>query len=227
MIQTTAWLTLALTAGVTAAHADTASEAPAIDAKLAAKLKRAGWGSASVLLRTPRVTVLQASKGKTWHVLIASAAGALVDGGFTTELAGVTEETSMLSDLVELHLESRTPRANEGFDATSKIWLVREDGSVACKLDGPSSSSSGKACGSGGWTSVTLRRAGDAKVFSIDVTTQHSGTWSVADPSGVCVNRSPVRSGPLRTRYEVPAKGTCKKVPVPPTAKVLDDGLGM
>ncbi len=196
-------------------HADVDPKAPPIEAALAAKLKRGGWLDAAVASTSTKVTVLTARKGKVIHVLLVSPTGALVDGGTSPTIPTVTETTSMLSELAEVQLGYRTVRANEGYDQTSKLWLVRPDGSVACRLTGASSTSTGKGCGSGGWTSVRVETALGARATTIDVTTENTGTWSESDGKGGCQTRSPVRSGPIKTRYAIPAKGTCKKVAVP------------
>ncbi|MBL0214160.1 MAG: hypothetical protein IPQ07_09755 [Myxococcales bacterium] len=207
------------------AHADVDPKAPPIDAALAAKLKRGGWVDAAIASTSPKVTVVTARKGKVIHVLLVSPTGAIVDGGTSPTIPSVTETTSMLSDLAEVQLGYRTERANEGYDQTSKLWLVRPDGSVACRLTGASSTSTGKGCGSGGWTSVRLETALGARAATIDVTTENSGTWSEPDGKGGCLNRSPVRSGPMKARYLIPAKGMCKKVAVPAGANREPPGM--
>jgi hypothetical protein len=212
-----------------------AGDTPVLQKDVEAKLKTAGWLMPAVLYQSPEIAVVSALKHKVSHVVIIGDGGKFVDAGVSKVVPTVTAGDLSLSGVVELQLGKTTQRANDGFDATSEIILVRSNGSIACRLEGSSSSSTGTGCGSGGWTKVGLAiadqrprdqatdfkrrtpliidQSGDSA--AIDVVVEYTGTWSERDAKGKCVNRSPVRSGPINTRYVLSKKAMCKKIPMP------------
>jgi hypothetical protein len=210
------------------AHAD---DVAPLDPKLETKLKSAGWRTPTLLFQSTDFTVVSANKRKVNHVVIVATDGKLTDAGIAKSTPTVIPGKSVLPTVVELRLGQTQARANEGYDATSEILLVRKNGSIACRFAGSSSSSTGTACGSGGWTSVAVGPAGDRSTHNqsksitiaslrddqpptIDVEVEHSGTWSEPDGKGGCLTRSPVRSGPMVTRYQLFDKRSCKIIPL-------------
>jgi hypothetical protein len=188
------------------ALADTAKLAPDV----AGKLAKGGWANAEATLATGKLTVVNAKKGGKHHVVFVTASGAIVDAGqapVPEKLTATAGRTAGLGDLTEVVLEYRALRDHGGAEHRAWIWLVREDGSVACKLTGSDSTSLGTACGSSGWTNISLRANGT----TLEVIAESSGNFSEKTANGTCRPRSPVRPGRRTTRYELPAKGTCKE----------------
>jgi hypothetical protein len=207
------------------AHSEAPEPPPtpvSIDAALAKQLARGGWKAPAIVFSDTNLRVVSARKGRARHLLFATSAGALVDGGVEPHAGDLTVERATpvnAPGITELALNYRVVRGADGFESRSSIWLVRESGGIACKLEGSSVSDLGTACGSSGWTTITLRGRLSDRGTTIEVATEHSGLYSEADGKGGCQTRSPVRSRPKPTRYLVPTNGTCKRVLVPNDAK--------
>lgn len=191
-----------------------AEPAPTLDAATEKKLAKAGWKEPALLLERSGLRVVSARKARKRHVLMITGNATIVDGGLvpgTGHESATVADAGLLLDLTPVQLGYQTTRGNGASETTSWIWLVRPTGAVACRLEGGSSRNPGTACGSGGLTRVELATSGDDGL-SVEVTTEHTGTWSESDGKGGCIARSPVRSGPLRTRYRIPERGMCSQI---------------
>jgi hypothetical protein len=124
-------------------------------------------------------------------------------------------EAPLVGGLVQLQLAYVEQRPKGASEAKEYVWLLRDDGSVACKLTGTSTTNPGTACGSGGTTSVAVSGKVDGGDVLVEVEVSKSGTFS-EKRGGACMQRSPVRSGPRVTLYKIGPKGTCVRVASPP-----------
>lgn len=206
------------------------AEPLAPDPDLADALTKAGWRDAKLLLETPELRVVSAKKTGARHVIIAGPTDRLRDagvqaGGTVTATLGDARHGLGAGALQEVEIHASKPRAQGGYDETSQSLIVRADGSIACAFTGPSSSSTGTACGSSGWTEVhaTIKLLPTGTV--VDVRYESSGNDSEPDRAGGCLAHSPIRSGPHIDRYLLTDKRICTKSATAPSVTSVDNDI--
>jgi hypothetical protein len=187
-------------------------------------LQQRGYRTPSVVFESSAIKVVSAAKGGKPRLVVLGANDRLVEAGLqgrgklsVTAPGPAPPSSSGLAPtgytLVEVSYT--TPRTRGGSDTNGTFWVVRDDGTIACKVTGSSSTQLGKACGSSGWTSATptlsVEPTGE---IAFDVRYEMSGLYSTSDGRGGCLKRSPVRSS--RTdRWTIQPRGTCKKAKPP------------
>jgi hypothetical protein len=179
-------------------------------------LQQRGYRTPSLVFESSAIKIVSAAKAGKPRLVVLAASDRLVDAGLqdpgTLSVSAPPRSPGHVpTGYTLVEVSYTTPRAHGGSDTNGTLWLVRDDGTIACRITGSSSTELGKACGSSGWTSATptfsIEPTGE---IALDVRYGMSGGWSTADGRGGCVARSPVRSS--RTdRWMIQPRGTCKK----------------
>jgi uncharacterized metal-binding protein len=193
---------------------------PPLSEAVTRALHSAGYRDSRPLALGEGVVVLQARKGRRARV-VAAVCGPATCARRVLVLASVKPRTTLTAtvgrfaagrSLVEARVTARTRRADGGSASTTTHYLLRTGASptLACAFVGSRSRNPGPRCGSGLMEWVTVK-----PVVGVDgqfeVVSKGSGLYSVRDPRGGCVQRSPVRGRPFRWRYTIPRRGQCTK----------------
>jgi hypothetical protein len=206
--------------------APAAADPTALTPEQAKVLETKGYKSPVLVFDSAALRVASAKKAGRTRLVIVTGDNKVVDAGNrgagTLTIAPTKSALVAPAGVTQLEVSYETPRT-DGSNRSGSLWIVRTDGSIACRVTGSSSNSIDKGCGSSGWTSARPTLKADASGgITLDIRYENSGNFSEPDGKGGCLNRSPVRSAQL-VRWVIPAKGTCKKGTAP---KKLDDDPG-
>lgn len=177
------------------------------------KFRTKNYNAPKVVFDSSKVRVFSAKKRNKPRLVVMTATDALVDGGArsrgTLSVTARQDPSPNTTGMTLLEVSYETPRANNGSNTNGMLWIVRDDGTIACKVRG-SSGTSITGCGSSGWTSIEVSTRSTPSGVTLDVLYEDSGNYSTPDGRGGCLRRSPVRSSRLES-WLIPEQGPCKK----------------